>query len=104
MSGLTDILLEVLTDERQSRDELRAAIWSRYNLNVSDRSLRRAIAKLRENGYCIYASSHEKGYRIGTKADAERTAAELLSRAFKEIRAAYRLKGIELDDQERWIL
>ena len=104
MSDLANILLEILTEERQSKEMLRAIIRERYFMDVSERMIRRAVTELRENGYGVCSNSTVKGYWMGTKEETAHTIAEMRSRALKLMRAADKLEGIECDGQERWFI
>lgn len=95
MTSLANELLAVLTDKPQSRAVLAE------KLNCRDRSLRRAVAELRENGFNIASNSDTKGYWIGTEKDKERVIKSLKSRGFKLLREAYDLeRGVDLGQME----
>lgn len=95
MTSLANELLAVLTDEPQTRAELTE------KLNCRDRSLRHAVAELRENGFNIASNSETRGYWIGTDRDRERVIKELKSRANKLLKTAYELeRGVDLGQME----
>lgn len=95
MTSLANELLAVLTDKPQSRAVLAE------KLNCRDRSLRHAVAELRENGFNIASNSETKGYWIGTDNDRRVVIRELRSRASKLLKMAYEMeRGIDLGQME----
>ena len=95
MTKLANELLGILTDEPQTRGELSE------RLSCSDRSLRRAVAELRKNGFNIASNCDTKGYWIGTDEDRKRVANSLKSRAFELLREAYDIeRGVDLGQME----
>lgn len=79
-------LLSILTDKPQSKEELSA------QMNASERSVRKAVEELRSEGVPVVSSSHLKGYWLGTKEEAMRTAREYKSRAMRMLRTARALE------------
>lgn len=92
MTPLAEKVLNMLTEEPQSRYELqgRLAVYNEKGIGVcpSERDVRRAIAELRDLGYNIASSSDTQGYWLGNEADKERTIKELKSRAMKLLKTA----------------
>lgn len=73
----------------------------------NERTIRRAIRNLREQGYPICSLSNGKGYWMGNKEDVRATASELRSRAFKLLRVAKVMEGIDpnqitIEEIESW--
>lgn len=94
MSDLALRLWEVLSDEPTPRAELAEM------LNAPDRSVRAAVAELRENGYNVASCSHKDGYWRGNDADRRRTIAELQSRKVKLIEVIKAMERGPIDGQE----
>lgn len=59
---------------------------------TDERSVRRAIKELRDNGFNVASSSHAGGYWKGNDQDRRRTVSELRARAYKELETARRLE------------
>ena len=95
MREMAERLLEVLTNEPKSRDDIKEL------LSCSDRDVRRAVNELRLNGYNVASSSETKGYWLGNETDKNRTIAELKARAKALIDTADALaKGPDLGQVE----
>ena len=95
MTLLSQELLRTLTDEPQSKDDLKD------KLHISEREVRRCITELRDAGFNVASSSHGKGYWLGNESDKECTIKEYRSRAAKLIKTAEALeKGPDLGQME----
>lgn len=74
---------------------------SRYDIadicHTNERVVRKAVEELRLEGYPVCISSTGKGYWLGTPDECKRTAKELESRAYKLLRTARALRGINPD-------
>lgn len=90
---LKEKLKLILNDAPKSREILCA------NLGCTDSQLRAAVRELRDDGVYICSNNKTRGYWLGSKDDAIRTARELRSKAFTLLREASRLDGKELDGQ-----
>lgn len=74
MTTLSEELLEVLTNEPQSK-------WTLAQmLNTNERAIRRSVKELRNNGYLVISHSINRGYYLGTEKDKEGMIRELNSR------------------------
>ena len=67
----------------------------------------RTIRSLREQGYPICSLTHGKGYWMGSKEDVRATVNQLRSRAFKLLRVAKVMEGIDpnqitIEEIESW--
>lgn len=84
-------VLSRLTKKPQSRAKLKKMCC------ISDRFVRRVIDELRLEGYPVCSMSTVSGYWLGTPEECKRTARELESRAYKLLRTARALRGINPD-------
>lgn len=74
MTALSEELLQVLTNEPQSKWLLAE------KLNTNERTIRRCIKELRDNGYIIVSHSLNSGYRLGSEKDRDGMIREYESR------------------------
>lgn len=74
MTTLSEELLQVLTNESQSKWLLAE------KLNTNERTIRRCIKELRDNGYIIVSHSLNSGYRLGSEKDRDGMIREYESR------------------------
>lgn len=94
MEDYKTAVLSRLTDKPQDR-------WTlSKSLGISERAFRDTVRQLRLEGHPIATSSHGKGYKIGTREEVLRTARELRSRAYDQLRTARALEGIDPDQIE----
>jgi hypothetical protein len=104
MTSLSRRLLDVLTDEPQSKWELQEKLAERRGkimICPCERDVRRAIAELRSLGFNIASSSDQKGYWLGDEVARQRTINELRSRAMKLLKTADALeKGPDMGQLE----
>ena len=77
LSDLAKDLRDTLKTEPQTRADLCDI------LSCDDRSLRYAVAELREHGLNVASSSHSYGYWLGTPDEMKRVADEYSERAWK---------------------
>lgn len=74
MTTLSEKLLEMLTDEYQSK-------WTLAQmLNTRERNVRRCVQELRRNGYIVVAHETNEGYKLGSEADRDGMIREYESR------------------------
>lgn len=76
-------------------------------IGENERTIRLAIRSLREQGYPICSLTHGKGYWMGSKEDVRATVSQLRSRAFKLLRVAKVMEGIDpnqitMEEIESW--
>lgn len=74
MTDLSKELLAELTSEPQSKWLLAE------KLNADERSIRRAVKELRDNGYIVVSHSLNRGYKLGSEKDREGMIREYESR------------------------
>lgn len=89
-------VLNALTDKPKTRQQLA------QECGISDRSLRREIKRLRDNGYPICTNSQTGGYWIGNNKESAILARELWSRAIELMTTARAISSGALDGQEEW--
>ena len=65
MTELAERLLDELDNEPKSKWYLA------QKLDTNERSIRRAIKELRDNGYVVISHSTNRGYRLGMEEDRE---------------------------------
>jgi transcription initiation factor IIE alpha subunit len=87
MSELAKRIWDLLDDEVKLNKDMIAALT-----NSDERTVRRAIKELRDNGYNVATDSHTGGYWKGNAEDRRRTVAELRARAYKELATARALE------------
>ena len=93
MYELDVAVLEYLKDHgKATRTELRLAVGGR------DRQIRKSIERLRDLGYPI-GLGPDGGYTFADKYGLQRIIAFYRKKAFKMLRTASRLAGIQLDGQ-----
>ena len=76
-------------------------------IGENERTIRLAIRSLREQGYPICSLTHGKGYWMGSKEDVRATVNQLRSRAFKLLRVAKVMEGVDpnqitMEEIESW--
>lgn len=76
-------------------------------IGENERTIRLAIRSLREQGYPICSLTHGKGYWMGSKEDVRATVSQLRSRAYKLLRVAKVMEGIDpnqitIEEIETW--
>lgn len=94
-------LLSILTDKPASKSYLISMVGE------NERTIRKCIHNLRKQGHPICSLTHGKGYWMGSKEDVRATVSQLRSRAFKLLRVAKVMEGIDpnqitIEEIESW--
>ena len=71
-------------------------------VQLPERTVRRLLKELRDNGYNVASRSDKKGYWRGNEIDKRRTISELRSRARAEERTAAALERGPVEGQIEW--